>query len=150
MYWTLSQLVNRRTNLKVHHVRLKNQLHEQVCIAYPSYKQFFQDIGRPTALYFWEHYPSPRLFQRKSVEELAEELIPISHNQFSIRKCQKILDTVKADGDTTRDYQSEQDEITRGLVQDVQHHAAQDSGGYTVLFPTIGFTEQTERKAMSR
>ena len=70
MYWTLSQLVNRRTNLKVHHVRLKNQLHEQVCIAYPSY------------------------------------------NQFSIRKCQKILDAVKADGDTTRDYQSVRDEIT--------------------------------------
>ena len=98
--------LNRRTNLKVHHVRLKNQLHEQVCIAYPSYKQFFQDIGRPTALYFWEHYPSPRLLQGKTVEELAEELIPISHNQFSIRKCQKILDAVKADGDTTRDYQS--------------------------------------------
>ena len=98
MYWTLSQLVNRRANLKVYHVRLK--LHEQACIAYPSYKQFFQDIGRPTALYFWEHYPSPRLLQGKTVEELAEELIPISHNQFSIRKCQRILDAVKADGDT--------------------------------------------------
>ena len=48
MYWTLSQLVNRRANLKTHHIRLKNQLHEQVCVAYPSYKQFFQDIGRPT------------------------------------------------------------------------------------------------------
>ena len=41
MYWTLGQLVIRRANLKVHHVRLKNQLHEQVCIANPSYKQFF-------------------------------------------------------------------------------------------------------------
>ena len=111
MYWTLSQLVNRRSNIKVHHVRLKNQLHEQVCIAYLSYKQFFQDIGRPTALYFWEHYPSPRLLRGKTVEELAEELIPISHNQFSIRKCQKILDAVKADGDTMRDYQPERDEI---------------------------------------
>lgn len=125
MYWTLSQLVNRRANLKVHHVRLKNQLHEQVCIAYPSYKHFFQDIGRPTALYFWEHYPSPRLLRGKTAEELAEELIPISHNQFLIRKCQKILDVVKADGGTTRDYQSERDEITRGLVQDVQHYATQ-------------------------
>ena len=101
MYWTLGQLVNRRADLKVHHVWLKNQLHEQVCIAYPSYKQFFQDIGRPTALYFWEYYPFPRLLQGKTVEELAEELIPISHNQFSIRKCQKILDAVRADGDTT-------------------------------------------------
>ena len=36
-----------------------------------------------------------------------------------------MLDAVKADGDTTRDYQSERDEITRGLVQDVQHYAAQ-------------------------
>ncbi len=63
MCWTLSQLVNRRANLKTHHIRLKNQLQEQVCVAYPSYKQFFQDIGRPTALYFWEHYPSPRLLR---------------------------------------------------------------------------------------
>ena len=59
------------------------------------------------------------------MEELAEELIPISHNQFSIRKCQKILDAVKANGDTTRDYQSKRDEITRGLVQDVRHYATQ-------------------------
>ena len=43
----------------------------------------------------------------------------------TIRKCQKILDAVKADSDTTRDYQSERDEITRGLVQDVQHYATQ-------------------------
>ena len=56
------------------------------------------------------------------MEELAEELIPISHNKFSIRKCQKILDAVKADGDTTRDYQFERDEITRGLVRDVRHY----------------------------
>lgn len=125
MYWTLSQLVNRRANLKTHHIRLKNQLHEQVCVAYPSYKQFFQDIGRPTALYFWEHYPSPRLLRGKTVEELAEELIPVSHNQFSTRKCQIILDAVKADGDTTRDYQPERDEITRGLVKDVRHYVEQ-------------------------
>ena len=59
------------------------------------------------------------------MEELAEELIPVSHNQFSIRKCQKILDAVKADGDTTRDYQYERDEITRGLVRDVRHYTMQ-------------------------
>lgn len=125
MYWTLSQLVNRRANLKTHHIRLKNQLHEQVCVAYPSYKQFFQDIGRPTALYFWKHYPSPRLLRGKKVEELAEELIPVSHNQFSTRKCQKILDAVKSDGDTTRDYQTERDEITKDLVRDVRHYVTQ-------------------------
>lgn len=110
---------------KSHHIRLKNQLHEQVCVAYPSYKQFFQDIGRPTALYFWEYYPSLRLLKGKTVEELAEELIPVIHNQFSTRKCQKILDAVKSDGDITRDYQPERDEITRGLVRDVRHYVNQ-------------------------
>ena len=34
----------------------------------------------------------------KTVEELAEELIPVSHNQFSTRKCQIILDAIKAVG----------------------------------------------------
>lgn len=39
-YWTLSQLVNRRDNINIHQQRLKNQLHEQLCMAYPSYKKF--------------------------------------------------------------------------------------------------------------
>ena len=65
------------------------------------------------------------MLRGKTVEELAEELIPVSHNQFSTRKCQIILDAVKADGDTTRDYQPERDEITRGLVKDVRHYVEQ-------------------------
>lgn len=32
---------------------------------------------------------------------------------------------MKADGDTTRDYQPERDEITRGLVKDVRHYVEQ-------------------------
>ena len=59
------------------------------------------------------------------MEGLAEKLIPVSHNQFSIRKCTKILDAIKADGDTARDYQTERDEITRGLVRDVEHYVTQ-------------------------
>ena len=52
-YWTLGQLVNRRDNICSHQQRLKKQLHEQLCVAYPSYKGFFGDISRATALYFW-------------------------------------------------------------------------------------------------
>lgn len=59
------------------------------------------------------------------MEALAEELIPVSHNQFSTRRCQIILDAIKADGDTTRDYQPERDEITRELVKDARHYVAQ-------------------------
>lgn len=43
-HWTLSQLVNRRDILVKDGFRLKNGLHEQVSIAYPSYHQFFCEI----------------------------------------------------------------------------------------------------------
>jgi len=58
-YWTLSQLVHRKDSIKKHQTRLKNQLHEQICVTYPSYKKYFSDISRQTALYFWNQYPSP-------------------------------------------------------------------------------------------
>ena len=64
-YWSLGQLVHRRDNIMKQRTRLVNQLHEQLCIAYPSYKQFFNDISRPTALYFWEHYPSRKYLRKR-------------------------------------------------------------------------------------
>ena len=77
--------------------RLVNQLHEQLCIAYPSYKSFFNDISRPTALYFWEHYPSRKYLRGKSVEDLRKELVPVSHNKCSTKTREKILDAVASD-----------------------------------------------------
>lgn len=96
-YWSIGQLVNRRDNIINHILRLRNQLHEQICVAYPGYKQFFTDIGRPTALYFWENYPSKKYLRGKTVEELAEELRPISHNQLAEKRCERILNAVDSD-----------------------------------------------------
>ena len=124
-YWTLSQLVNRRDNINTHQQRLKNQLHEQLCMAYPSYKKFFQDIGRPTALYFFGEYPSPVHLTGKTAEELAEELRPVSHNNCSIKRAERILELVKADGETRRDCQESRDAITRSIVRDLQHYQKQ-------------------------
>ncbi len=118
-YWTLGQLVNRRNNINTHQQRLKNQLHEQLCMAYPSYKKFFQDIGRPTALYFFGEYPSPVHLTGKTAEELAEELRPVSHNNCSIKRAERILELVKADGENRRDCQDRWDAITRGIVRDL-------------------------------
>lgn len=95
-YWTLSQLVNRRDNISVHQQRLKNQLHEQLCMAYPSYKKFFEDIGRPTPLYFFGRYPSPIHLHGKSAEELAGELRPVSHNNCSTKRADRTLELVKS------------------------------------------------------
>ena len=88
-YWSLGQLVHRRDNIMKQRTRLVNQLHEQLCIAYPSYKQFFNDISRPTALYFWENYPSRKYLKGKSVEDLREELVPVSHNRCSTKTVRK-------------------------------------------------------------
>ena len=94
-YWSLGQLVHRRDNIMKQRTRLVNQLHEQLCIAYPSYKQFFNDISRPTALYFWEHYPSRKYLKGKSVDDL------------------------------NIDYQDARDMVTFSIVSDLQHYDKQ-------------------------
>ena len=121
-YWTLSQLVHRRDNINIQQQRLKNQLHEQLCMAYPSYKKFFEDIGRPTALYFFGKYPSPIHLRGKTEEELAGELRLASHNNCSTKRAERILELVKSDGETYRDCQESRDAITRGLVRDLDHY----------------------------
>lgn len=90
-------------------------------MAYPSYKKFFQDIGRPTALYFFGEYPSPVHLTGKT----AEELRPVSHNNCSIKRAERILELVKADGETRRDCQKSRDAITRGTVRNLQHYQRQ-------------------------
>ena len=124
-YWSLGQLVHRRDNIMKHRTRLVNQLHEQLCIAYPSYKVFFTDISRPTALYFWEHYPSRKYLRGKSVEDLREELVPISHNRCSTKSCEKILDTIARDKVKDNDYQDMRDMVTLGIVSDIKHYDMQ-------------------------
>ncbi|MFA9466855.1 MAG: IS110 family transposase [Velocimicrobium sp.] len=120
-YWTLAQLVNRRDNIVTDNTRVKNQLNEQLFHAYPSYRKFFTVLDRPTALYFWGTYPSPQHLQGVTVEQLAGELRPISHNQCSRKRAQLILDLVEKDGETIREFQNERDFITRNLVRSLAY-----------------------------
>lgn len=120
-YWTLAQLVNRRENIVTEITRLKNQLHEQLVHSYPSYRKFFSIIDRPTALYFWKTYPSPIHLKGITVDVLAEELRPISHNQCSTNRAKKILDAVAEDGDTLREHQEVRDFITINLAKDLEY-----------------------------
>ena len=124
-YWSLGQLVHRRDNIMKQRTRLVNQLHEQLCIAYPSYKSFFNDISRPTELYFWEHYPSKKYLKGKSVEDLRAELVPVSHNKCSTKTCEKILDAVASDKAKNNAYQDARDMVTLSIVSDLQHYDSQ-------------------------
>ena len=124
-YMALGQLVHRRDNIMKQRTRLVNQLHEQLCIAYPSYKQFLNDISRPTALYFWEHYPSRKYLKGKTVVDLREELVPVSHNKCSTKTCEKILDAVASDKVKKNDFQDARDMVTLSIVSDLQHYDKQ-------------------------
>ena len=121
-YWSLGQLVHRRDNIMKQRTRLVNQLHEQLHIAYPSYKQFFNDISRPTALYFWENYPSKNYLEGKTVEDLRAELLPVSHNKCSTKTCETILNAVAGDKVKYIKYQDERDMVTLSIVRDLQHY----------------------------
>lgn len=123
-HWTLSQLVNRRDTLVKDGIRLKNGLHEQLTNAYPSYRKFFCEIDRKTALYFWKTYPSPSHLKNKTAEDLAVELKAISPN-ISKSKAELILYSIQNDGDTMRDYQESRDFITQSLVRDLEHQAVE-------------------------
>lgn len=120
LYWTLKQLVGRRNALVKARGMLTNQLHEQLSHHYPSYKKFFSDTDGKTALVFWEKYPSPHHLDDVTVEELAEVLRKPSNNCLSTHKAKQILDLVKADGDTNRDYQEERDFIVESIVRDIR------------------------------
>ena len=121
-YWSLGQLVHRRDNIMKQRTRLVNQLHEQLHIAYPSYKSFFNDISRPTALFFWEHYPSRKYLKGKTVEDLREKLLPVSHNKCSTKTCETILNAVAGDKVKNVDYQDARDMVTLSIVRDLQHY----------------------------
>lgn len=123
--WTLAQLVSRRQVLVKNQTTLTNKLHEQLKHHYLSYNKFFADIVGKTALYFWEHYPSPRHLAGVEVETLAKVLRSASRNAVSTKKAEAILKIVKADGKTTEGYQDHRDFLVKSIVRDIRFQMAE-------------------------
>ena len=78
-----------------------------------------------SAEYFWEHYPSRKYLKGKTVEDLREELVPVSHNKCSTKTCEKILDAVASDKVKNNDFQDARDMVTLSIVSDLQHYDKQ-------------------------
>lgn len=87
---------------------------------YPSYKKFFCDIDGKAALAFWEKYPAPYYLESVGAEELTVYLRKASHNTCSTRKAEEILELVKKDGETKRNYQDSRDFLVVNMVQDMK------------------------------
>jgi len=121
IFWTIRQLIKRRDSLARSAKMLQNQLHMQLMCSYPSYRKFFTLIDCITALYFWEHYPSPEHLEGITAEQLGVELRKIGGNSCSTRKAQNILTLIEDDGDIQRGYQSERDFIVKSIVREIRY-----------------------------
>jgi hypothetical protein len=87
---------------------------------YPSYRKFFCNIDGKCALIFWHTYPSPKVLEGTTVEELTCFLRKASNNACSTKKAKEILRMVEQDGDTTRSYQDPRDFLVQSFVRDIR------------------------------
>ncbi|MBA2874573.1 IS110 family RNA-guided transposase [Thermaerobacillus caldiproteolyticus] len=120
VYWSIKQLVTRRNALVKAQGALKNQLHVQLSHHYPSYKKFFAEVDGKTALAFWERYPSPSCLEEVRIDELTAFLQAVSHNTCSRKKAKEILELVKTDRTTTKQYQETRDFLVQSMVRDLR------------------------------
>jgi hypothetical protein len=120
IYWTIGQMVARRNSIVKHASGLKNQMHLQLSYHYPSYKKFFCDIDGKATLAFWEKYLAPHQALTVGVEELAEHLRKASNNTCSTRKAEEILELVRQDGETKRNFQEYRDFLVVNMVHDMR------------------------------
>lgn len=121
IYFSLSQLVRRREDLKFNEVKLKNKLHEKLVISYPCYNRLFSEIDGKTALYFWYTYPSKKYLEGMSVEDLAKDLRKVSRNSCSTNKAQTILRLIESDGELKREYIETNDLLIRSILDEMKH-----------------------------
>jgi len=119
-YWTMRYLVNRRDALIKALTKLLQQFHDQIQNVYPSYKEFFHEVECPTALAFYEQYPSPECLKGITDGELAEFLRIPSHNTCSTKRANEILDLVEKDAIKVRDYQYARDGVIQSIVRTIR------------------------------
>ena len=122
IYWTIGTLVRKRASIVNDNIILKNQVQSYIIQHYPSYKSFFNVFGSPTALEFWERFPSPSKLAAVTPEELGEILYQKSSGFFDIKKATAILETVEKDGDTKTEFQESRDFIISSTIREIKHN----------------------------
>ncbi|ENB9400910.1 IS110 family transposase [Bacillus cereus] len=120
LFWSIQQWVSRRNALVKAQSALKNQLHIQLNHHYPSYKKFFSELDGKTALAFWQQYPSPSCLEGANIKQLTAFLLDVSNNTCSVKKASDILNFVKEDGHTMKEYQETRDFLVRSIVRDIE------------------------------
>lgn len=119
-YWTMRYIVNRRNELVKNLGGVTRQFHEQLQVAYPSYKQFFHELTWNTSLAFYEKFPLSEYLENILEKELGTFLRGPSHNTCSTNRARKILDLVAQGQQATLDYQQERDCLVRSIAQQIR------------------------------
>lgn len=126
LYWTINQLVKRRSVLVDAATALKNQLHTQLSHNYPSYQKYFSEIDGKTALAFWEKYPSPEKLKNVSLEELSNFLCEESHYCLTVEKAVSIKRMSESDGDTSiGEYQYIRNFLVESIIREIKFKGAE-------------------------
>ena len=123
VYWTLSMLVNRREAIVKSNTAIKNQMHALISHHYRSYQKFFTVFDCPTALAFWEEYPSPGKLKNATVETLGKLLYEKSHRMYGAGKAKEIFELIEKDGDTTTQYQESRDFMITTCIKQLRSNA---------------------------
>lgn len=120
IYWTLKQVIKMRKSIVKNNIELKNKLHAQLLHHYPNYNQIFEDIGKETALIFFENYPSPNLLNNITLEELEEILHTKTRTKHYKNLAQKIINLISEYDIETTNYQTERNNIIKILVNQLK------------------------------
>ena len=121
IYWTLKQLNQMRENITKDMVGIKNKLHAQLLHHYPNYNTVFTDISSPTALLFFEKYPSPNLLDKTTEEELNE----FFHTNTKYKRYKeispKIISLLNTYDIKVKEYLEERNDIIKMLIRQINY-----------------------------
>jgi hypothetical protein len=121
-YWTIKQLVSRRTSSMKGLSFSIRKLHNQLQHHYPTYKKFFTELDGKTSLGFYHRFPSPRHLNGITLEDLTFFLRKLSNHACSTKKAKQILSLVQTDGEQQNDFQDKRDFIVKSIIKEIRFH----------------------------
>ena len=122
IYWTLKQVIVMRNSIISANIGLKNKLHAQLLYHYPNYNRVFKDITTPTALTYFNTYPSPSMIVGKTKEEIQQFFLKNTGTRYSKRTTEELVKLVNEYDIKEMEYQEERNNIIKILIKQIQQN----------------------------
>lgn len=122
IYWTLKQVITMRDSIISSNIGLKNKLHVQLLYHYPNYNRVFKDISTPTALIYFNTYPSPNMIIDKTKEEIQKFFLENTGTHYSKRTTELLVKLLSEYDIKEMEYQEQRNNIIRILIKQIQQN----------------------------